>query len=57
MGVGSGDGALPPPQQINITFAEINVYKSKKNRKYQYCAFPMSNANLHNLSIHSLLNF
>jgi len=31
MEVGSGEGALPPPQQINITFAEINVLKSKKN--------------------------
>jgi len=55
--VGSGEGALPPPQQINTTFAEINVYKSKKTRKYQYCVFPMSTANLHNLSIYSLLNF
>jgi len=31
--------------------------KVKKKRKYQYCAFPMSTDNLHNLSIHSLLNF
>ena len=39
MGVGAGEGALPPPQQRNHYICEIMSKKVKKNnRKYQYCA-------------------